>query len=593
MYIKRPLTLVLVLAICVFIVIFAFIIRPQITGAFAAGGKDWENRFEISVSSLEENVTVHIVFGQYKPINCSDGILVKTSSQVINYTILNSTYTNTTCNDTNIFFENIIYSPYNETSSSLNVNLNQPGNSATIQDNQNINFNFTATSSSNATFSCGLYLNSALNMTDESVANNTLTNFLVNGMAYGDYTWYVNCTDGTITNQSSTRTLNLTNTTPSQPAPPANIIYETNQTGNETNESSSPPQEEPTNESPLITGSATFDRITYYIYYGLIPANTSDTTPPEITDIDDDPDPFYPNGDGVEDSVTISFELSENASITIKVYNSSNALVRNLLENSSKRAGLNVVTWNGKDNSSIYVKPGVYTYNITAKDAANNTASAVGAVTAAAVGETLIPPALITPPNLTTITPATTVQPPLLQSTNLSVCGNGICEANESQATCCLDCSCELGKICENNTCTEGVTKTETSGFATGNSDMFLTPIFWIVAVVLIVVGAGVSYVFVNPAKENMPDTGKYLEGFITQHLRKGFSPEQIKQKLLHSGWSEPFIDSAFAFVFEDKLERYVRFCISQGLTAQQIKAYLGIYGWPEEQIEIVLRKIF
>jgi hypothetical protein len=409
----------------------------------------------------------------------------------------------------------------------------------------------------------------------------------------------VNCTDGTITNQSSTRTLNLTNTTPSELAPPEGAPYtgnETNQTenetGNETNESSSPQQEEPTNESPPITGAATFDRITYYIYYGLIPANASDTTPPEINDIDDDPDPFYPDGDGVKDSVTISFELSENASITIKVYNSSSALVRNLTTNSSKRAGLNVVTWNGKNDLGVYVKPGVYTYNITAKDASNNTASAVGAVTAASENETIIPPVPPTLPNLTTIAPTTTVQPPVLQP-ELAVCGNGICEANESQANCCLDCICEIGQICENNTCKEGVTKTETSGFAAGNSDMFSTPIFWVVAVVLIIVGVGFSYTFISPVKEGMPDTEKYLEGFITQHLKKGFSPEQIKQKLLRSGWSEPFIDSAFTFVFEDKLERYVRFCISQGLSASQIKAYLAIYGWPEEQIEIVLRKIF
>ncbi len=35
------------------------------------------------------------------------------------------------------------------------------------------------------------------------------------------------------------------------------------------------------------------------------------------------------------------------------------------------------------------------------------------------------------------------------------VCGNGVCEANETQENCCLDCGCPVGKECINNVCVE------------------------------------------------------------------------------------------------------------------------------------------
>jgi len=92
------------------------------------------------------------------------------------------------------------------------VNLNLPGNNAQINNTQSVNFNFTATDDQNTTFSCDIYLDSALNQTNSSAVNNTLTNFLINGISYGSHNWAINCTDGSLSNVFSTRYFSINDT---------------------------------------------------------------------------------------------------------------------------------------------------------------------------------------------------------------------------------------------------------------------------------------------------------------------------------------------------------------------------------------------
>lgn len=86
---------------------------------------------------------------------------------------------------------------------------------------------------------------------------------------------------------------------------------------------------------------------------------------PSITEVSDNPDPFIP--DQSESSI-IKFTLSENANVTLKVYNSSNNLI-STLENGSASIGGNSSRWNGTDNSGNLVTSGTYTYRIDAADA--------------------------------------------------------------------------------------------------------------------------------------------------------------------------------------------------------------------------------
>jgi parallel beta-helix repeat protein len=67
---------------------------------------------------------------------------------------------------------------------------------------------FRAVDDYSATLNCSLWINGSINQTNESVANNTNTNFVVS-YALGNYVWWVNCSDGSMTNVSETRNLSV------------------------------------------------------------------------------------------------------------------------------------------------------------------------------------------------------------------------------------------------------------------------------------------------------------------------------------------------------------------------------------------------
>jgi hypothetical protein len=91
------------------------------------------------------------------------------------------------------------------------------------------------------------------------------------------------------------------------------------------------------------------------------------------------PNPFSPNGDGINDQTEISFFLGNVAEPTnivgqqirnlrIKIYDLTGKLIKNVLEVKSGAyayISTNAISWDGKDENGKVVRPGVYIYQIT------------------------------------------------------------------------------------------------------------------------------------------------------------------------------------------------------------------------------------
>ncbi|MEM2956342.1 MAG: NosD domain-containing protein [Candidatus Pacearchaeota archaeon] len=99
--------------------------------------------------------------------------------------------------------------------------LNQPLNNTQFNNIQEISFNFTATDDLNETLSCSIYLDEILNQTNSTTKNNTLTNFLIEGISYGMHNWSIECDDGELSNISEKRYFSIADTL----APLITIIY--------------------------------------------------------------------------------------------------------------------------------------------------------------------------------------------------------------------------------------------------------------------------------------------------------------------------------------------------------------------------------
>ena len=70
---------------------------------------------------------------------------------------------------------------------------------------------------------------------------------------------------------------------------------------------------------------------------------------------------FSPNGDGQEDTLTVSYYLSQAANVDVVVHDAANADVRVLLSGASHAAGWDSVTWDGKNTGGTIVANGAYT----------------------------------------------------------------------------------------------------------------------------------------------------------------------------------------------------------------------------------------
>ncbi len=89
--------------------------------------------------------------------------------------------------------------------------------------------------------------------------------------------------------------------------------------------------------------------------------------PPEFENISVSPNPFTPNGDGVNDRATIDYTLTEDADwVTVEVRDSVSALVRVLLNGIPQPAGEHSLVWDGRDATSSVAADGGYSVRFAA-----------------------------------------------------------------------------------------------------------------------------------------------------------------------------------------------------------------------------------
>ena len=98
-----------VLIIFVGLIAFSYY-SGNLTGAFTAGGAEWENKFEISSDNSQEFIRTHIVFGDFKSVICENGIYVESNNVPVQFAVENPTFANGFCTETDIIIKNIIYS---------------------------------------------------------------------------------------------------------------------------------------------------------------------------------------------------------------------------------------------------------------------------------------------------------------------------------------------------------------------------------------------------------------------------------------------------------------------------------------------------
>ena len=79
---------------------------------------------------------------------------------------------------------------------------------------------------------------------------------------------------------------------------------------------------------------------------------------------------FYPYPDSYRDTFAPAFTLSEAATVTMTVRNSSGVAVRSF--SLSRPAGRTSITWNGRNNAGALVPAGTYYWTLTAQDPAGN-----------------------------------------------------------------------------------------------------------------------------------------------------------------------------------------------------------------------------
>jgi len=92
-----------IIVILLVLIISVGLWQPAITGAVTAGDKEWENVLDVAVSDSVEVVQIEIIFDEYKPTNCADGIYIEVDRQEISFAVENEVYENGVCISTECF----------------------------------------------------------------------------------------------------------------------------------------------------------------------------------------------------------------------------------------------------------------------------------------------------------------------------------------------------------------------------------------------------------------------------------------------------------------------------------------------------------
>lgn len=101
---------------------------------------------------------------------------------------------------------------------------------------------------------------------------------------------------------------------------------------------------------------------------------TIDSITPSITTYTIDNSTISPNGDGINDGVSMDLEFSEEVSqAKIEIINSSNNLIKEIYSNTAPVTNPQPKIWNGTYSNGTVVPDGVYTINVSITDPARHT----------------------------------------------------------------------------------------------------------------------------------------------------------------------------------------------------------------------------
>ena len=78
----------------------------KITGAFTANNGEWENSVDITADNSTPEIRTHLIFGNYKPASCADGIYVESSGKSVQFRTENEVYAGNLCSETDVVFAN-------------------------------------------------------------------------------------------------------------------------------------------------------------------------------------------------------------------------------------------------------------------------------------------------------------------------------------------------------------------------------------------------------------------------------------------------------------------------------------------------------
>jgi flagellar hook assembly protein FlgD len=152
------------------------------------------------------------------------------------------------------------------------------------------------------------------------------------------------------------------------------------------------------------------DALTWYADHGfsfISPADhnviTTDFTAPGVSGLAVDPATITPNGDGLDDNATVSYDTAEQASCRVIVYDATGAVVKYLTGWATLDAGTHAATWDGKytapDGTYALVPEGVYTVMARVKDTLSNESTQATTVTVdrSTIGKTSFSPSVFSP----------------------------------------------------------------------------------------------------------------------------------------------------------------------------------------------------
>ena len=86
-----------------------------------------------------------------------------------------------------------------------------------------------------------------------------------------------------------------------------------------------------------------------------------------IRDVEIHPNPFTPNGDGINDETTISFSVFRiftQRTVEVSIYDDSGRRMRQLMEMRDTGSGRYDIVWDGKSKEGRRMRPGVYVVRI-------------------------------------------------------------------------------------------------------------------------------------------------------------------------------------------------------------------------------------